>query len=233
LSRVHDGLKSEAAATLGSFLRSFGLRLSGTQASDIARLIAETAGHSRKQVIHTTILSALQRAVYTPSAKGHFGLALQHYTHFTSPIRRYPDLLVHRAIHAALDLATGYRYSPAEVKAQGLHCSLTEHRSDEAVWDVEQYFLCVLAQAKIGQTCIGIITAVTDFGLFVELKELQTSGLVHIKSLGNDYYRFNQKYQYLKGARRGKIFRIGDTLKVLIKSADPEARKIDLLPQRP
>ena len=229
LSRVHEGIKSEALPALDNFLRASGLHLKGTKATDISRLVEQTSEYDNKQIIHMMILSSLQRAVYAPSQKGHFGLALAHYTHFTSPIRRYSDLLVHRAIHASLGLASGHRYSLDELKSQGQHCSITERRSDEAAWDIEQYFLCVLAQTKVGQIYSGVITTVVAFGLFIELTELKTSGLLHIKSLTDDYYHFNDTQQYLKGSRRGKVYKIGDTIEVLIKSVRPKERKIDLV----
>lgn len=230
LSRLHDGIKREALPALDDFLRTSGLYLKGTESKDLARLVEQTSGHENKQIIHMMILSSLQRAVYTPSKQKHFGLALEHYTHFTSPIRRYPDLLVHRAIHATLGLASGHRYSVDELKSHGQHCSMTERRSDEAVWDIERYFLCMLAQAKVGQTYSGVITTVVAFGLFIEVIELQTSGLLHVKHLGDDYYRFNDTNQYLKGARYGRTYKIGDVLNVLIKSVRPDERKIDLVP---
>ena len=232
LSRVHKGIKSEALPALDNFLQASGFCLKGTKAIDLSRLVEQTSDHDKKQIIHMMILSSLQRAVYAPSKQGHFGLALAHYTHFTSPIRRYPDLLVHRAIHATLGLASGHCYSLEELKSQGQHCSMTERSSDEVAWDIEQYFLCVLAQAraKADQIYSGVITTVVAFGLFIELTELQTSGLLHIKSLKSDYYQFNDKHQYLKGVRRGKVYKIGDTIKVLIKSVRPDERKIDLVP---
>ena len=229
LSRVHEGIKRETLPALDDFLRSSGLYLKGVKAIDLARLIEQTSEHDNKQIIHMMILSSLQRAVYAPSKQGHFGLALEHYTHFTSPIRRYSDLLVHRAIHATLGLASGHRYSVDELKSQGQHCSMAERRSDEVAWDIERYFLCMLAQAKVGQIYSGVITTVVAFGLFIELSKLQTSGLLHIKHLRDDYYQFNDKNQYLKGARRGKTYKIGDVLKVLIKSVRPDERKIDLV----
>ena len=230
LSRVHEGIKKEMLPALDNFLRCLGFHLTGVEAIDVARLIDKTSEHASKRIIHMMILSSLQRAAYAPSQQGHFGLALSHYTHFTSPIRRYPDLLVHRAIHATLGLAGGHRYSLDELKSRGRHCSMTERQSDEAVWDIERYFLCVLAQAKEGQIYSGVITTVVAFGLFVELTELQTSGLLHVKCLGNDYYEFNEPHQCLKGVRSGKTYKIGQTIKVLIKSVRPDERKIDLIP---
>ena len=198
--------------------------------TDLARLIEQTSAHENKQIIHTMILSSLQRALYAPSKQGHFGLALKHYTHFTSPIRRYPDLLVHRAIHATLDSVCGHYYDKDELKSQGQHCSMTERRSDETVWDIEQYFLCELARTKVGRVYRGVVMTVTSFGLFIELTSLQTSGLLHIKYLADDYYQFNDIRRYLQGVRHGNTYKIGDVLNVSIKSARADERKIDLLP---
>ena len=229
LSRVHEGIKREALPALDNFLRALGLYLRSTKVIDLARLVQRTHAHENKQIIHMMILSSLQRAIYAPSTRGHFGLALKHYAHFTSPIRRYPDLLVHRAIHATLDSVCGHYYDKDELKPQGQHCSMTERRSDETVWDIEQYFLCKLAQTKIGQVCRGVVTTVTHFGLFVELTDLQTSGLLHIKYLGDDYYQFNDIHRFLQGVRSGDTYKIGDVLNVSIKSARPDERKIDLV----
>ena len=230
LSRVHEGIKREALPALDDFLRASGLYLKGTKVPDLAHLIEQTSEHKNKQVIHTMILSSLQRALYAYSKQGHFGLALEHYTHFTSPIRRYPDLSVHRAIHATLGSASGHCYAKDELKSQGQYCSMTERRSDEVVWDIEQYFLCELAQTKVGRVYRGIVTTVVAFGLFIELTDLHTSGLLHIKHLGNDYYQFNEERRYLKGMRNGDTYKIGDVLDVSIKSARPDERKIDLVP---
>ena len=228
LSRVHAGIKREALPALDDFLRTSGFYLKGTEAADLAHLIEQTSEHENKQTIHMMILSSLQRATYAPSRQGHFGLALKYYTHFTSPIRRYPDLSIHRAIHTTLGSTSGHCYNKGELKSQGQHCSMTERRSDEAVWDVEQYFLCQLAQTKVGQVYRGVVTTVTSFGLFIELTSLQISGLLHIKYLRDDYYQFNDIRRYLKGARSGNTYKIGDVLDVSIKSVRADERKIDL-----
>ena len=230
LSRVHEGIKRETLPALDEFLRASGLYLKGTKVIDLAHLIEQAADHENKQIIHTMVLSSLQRAVYAYSKQGHFGLALEHYTHFTSPIRRYPDLSVHRVIHATLDSASGHYYAEDELKSQGRHCSMTERRSDEVVWDIEQYFLCKLAQTKVGQVYRGVVTTVVAFGLFIELTDLHTSGLLHIKYLRDDYYQFNDVRRYLKGVRNGNTYKIGDVLNVAIKSVRPDERKIDLVP---
>jgi len=229
LSRVHEGMKKELLPQLNNFLRDLGLRLTGTNAKDLARIVEQTSEHENKEIIHTMILSSLQRAIYAPSTKGHFGLALTHYTHFTSPIRRYPDLLVHRAIHAVLNSTAGYLYGADKLKSKGQHCSMTERRSDEAVRDLEQYFLCLLAQTKMGRKYTGVITAVVAFGLFIELSELKISGLLHVKSLKDDFYEFNEAKNRLRGVRRGKIYKIGQVIEVAIRSVRPDERKIDLL----
>ena len=230
LSRLHEGLKKETLPMLSNFLRGLGFHLSANKAINLAHIIKQAAANENKQIIHTIILSSLQRAVYAPLAQGHFGLALKHYTHFTSPIRRYPDLLVHRAIHATLDSTAGHLYNADELKLYGQHCSITERRSDEAVWDIEQYFVCILAQAKVGQVYSGVITGVTAFGLFIELSELQASGLLHVASLGREYYRFNDKQPSLTGSRSARTYKIGQKIKVKIQSAHPTKRKISLLP---
>ena len=229
LHRVHQGVKPEAYETLTNFLNNWSLRLGGTRSKDFARLIQDMAGHPLQHIIQNAILRTLNRACYTPLAASHFGLALEHYTHFTSPIRRYPDLSVHRVIHHLLGSAAAYRYNKAEIKYQGEHCSMTERRADEAVRDVEQYLHCVYAQNYLDQSFTGLVVAVTAFGLFIELDELYVTGLLHVTALGRDYYRFDQAHECLVGRHSGETFRLGDKLDVSIVHVSTEQRKIDLV----
>ena len=229
LHRVHQGVKPDARVLLTNFLNDRGLHLSGTTSKDFAQLIRDIAGHPHQHIIQNAILRALNRALYSALPTSHFGLALKHYTHFTSPIRRYPDLSVHRVIHHLLGSASGYCYSEAEIKYQGEYCSMTERRADEAVRDVEQYLHCVYAQNYLGKACAGVVTAVTAFGLFIELDELYVTGLLHVTALGRDYYRFDKSHECLVGERSGETFRLGDKLIVKIVRVVAEQRKIDLV----
>jgi ribonuclease R len=175
-------------------------------------------------------------AAYQPDNRGHFGLALTAYAHFTSPIRRYPDLLVHRAIRYALTSGkpSDYSYSPAEMAAMAIHCSQRERRAEEAERDVDERFKCAWMEKHIGSEFDGVVTGVTSFGLFVELNESKVSGLVHISQLANDYYHFDAIRKLLKGERTGDQFRLGDHVRVQVLRASLEDRKIDfrMVPSR-
>lgn len=186
----------------------------------------------------------MQQAVYSPENKGHFGLAYEAYAHFTSPIRRYPDLLVHRNIRAAihtgkrikeLERPSGFTAKPAFVKhysmeemlALGEQCSMTERRADEATRDVVAWLKCEYMQGQIGNHFEGVVAAVTGFGLFVEIKDLYVEGLVHITGLPSDYYHFDAGKQRLVGDRTKRVFKLGDALNVRVVRVDLDERKID------
>ncbi|HUM92495.1 MAG TPA: S1 RNA-binding domain-containing protein, partial [Candidatus Competibacter sp.] len=165
----------------------------------------------------------------SPGNVGHFGLALEAYAHFTSPIRRYPDLQVHRAIRHVLNggKAADFPYSHADLVSLGEHCSMTERRADEAVRDAVEWLKCEFMLDKIGQIYDGIITAVTGFGLFVELNGVYVEGLVHVTALRNDYYHFDPVGHRLRGERSGQVYRLGDSLRVRVVRVDLDERKID------
>ena len=180
-------------------------------------------------LIQSVLLRSQSLAVYSPQNSGHFGLALDAYAHFTSPIRRYPDLLVHRAIRYALSKgkAKDYFYTPGEMATLATHCSQNERRADEAERDVDERYKCAWMEKHVGSEFDGIVSGVTSFGLFVELKESQVSGLVHITQLPNDYYHFDPIRHMLSGERRGLKFRLGDPVRVQVLRASLEDRKID------
>jgi ribonuclease R len=175
------------------------------------------------------MLRSLRLAVYGPVNLGHFGLALEAYTHFTSPIRRYPDLLVHRAIRSLITSGKNHRYpyEPATMQALGEHCSMTERRADEATRDAVAWLKCEFMLDKVGDEYDGIISSVTGFGLFVELKEIYVEGLVHITALPNDYYHFDAIGHRLRGERSGRVFRLGNTVRVKVMRVNLDDRKID------
>ena len=153
------------------------------------------------QLLQTVMLRSLQQAVYSPDNVGHFGLAYESYTHFTSPIRRYPDLLVHRAIKAVL---AGKRYEPGDWRELGEHCSQTERRADDATRDVEAWLKCYYMQDRVGERFDGTISGVTGFGVFVALDEVYVEGLVHISELGSDYFQFDAARHQLLGERTAR-----------------------------
>jgi ribonuclease R len=170
--------------------------------------------------------------VYSPENVGHFGLAFEAYVHFTSPIRRYPDLLVHRAIKACLEgrRYEGRRYDGLDWEALGRHCSETERRADEASRDVETWLKCHYMQGHVGGVYEGVVTGVTPFGLFVTLDDFYVDGLVHISELGRDYFRFDAARHLLLGERTGKRYRLADRMRVKLVRVDLDSRKIDFVP---
>jgi ribonuclease R len=217
---------------LQEFLLEFGLRMppnAKVKPKDFSDLLKQIKNRPDAGLIQSVLLRAQSLAVYSPEDSGHFGLALEHYAHFTSPIRRYPDLLVHRAIRYALahGKAKDYTYSANEMVSLGTHCSHNERRADEAERDVDERYKCAWMEKHVGSEFDGIVSGVTSFGLFVELIESQVSGLVHITQLPNDYYHFDPVRHLLSGERRGLQFRLGDAVRVQVLRASMEDRKID------
>jgi ribonuclease R len=174
----------------------------------------------------------MSKAVYQPKNAGHFGLALEAYAHFTSPIRRYPDLLVHRALKFAVNKqgAKGYHYKMAEMEQLGESCSRTERRADEAVWDVEEQLKVAYMQQHLGEEFNVIVASVAPFGLFVRIPELHVDGLVHVSALPPDYYHRDGSGTRLTGERGGREYRLLEKLRVRLTRVDLEQRKIDFVP---
>jgi ribonuclease R len=227
LYRVHEGPTPRKLEGLREFLKEFGLGLPGgdaPHAKDYASLLERIKERPDAQLLQTVMLRSLQQAIYSPKNVGHFGLAYESYTHFTSPIRRYPDLLVHRAIKAVL---AGGSYSPGDWQALGEHCSMTERRADEATRDVVAWLKCYYMQDKIGQIFNGTVSGVAGFGVFVALDELYVEGLVHISELGNDYFHFEPAKHRLIGERTAKRYRLGDRFGVRVARVDLESSRID------
>ncbi len=227
--RIHDGPTTEKLEALRGFLKEFGLQLGGKNkpsAKDYAKVLQKIKGRPDAQLLQTVMLRSLQRAVYSPDNIGHFGLAYECYTHFTSPIRRYPDLLIHRAIKAVLQEK---KYRPGDWHDLGEHCSKTERRADDATRDVESWLKCFYMQDKIGESFDGIISSVTGFGLFVALNEVYVEGLIHISELPSDYFHFDAAKHTLQGERSGLQYRLGDQLRVKLVRVDLETSKIDFV----
>jgi ribonuclease R len=180
-------------------------------------------------MIQTVLLRSLKRAVYAEENNGHFGLALECYAHFTSPIRRYPDLLVHRAIKHVVSgqKPKNFRYSKSEMQRLGEQCSIAERRADEATWDVTGWLKCEYMMDKLGEQFNGIVTTVTGFGLFIELDDIYVEGLIHVTALENDYYHFDSISHCLIGESSGQCYRIGDRVRVQVSRVDLDNRKID------
>jgi len=233
LYRIHEDPSPEKIEALRNFLKEFGIQLGGKNkpsAKDYAQTLLKIQGRPDAQLLQTVMLRSLQQAVYSPDIAGHFGLAYDYYTHFTSPIRRYPDLLIHRAIKAVLN---GKSYEPGDWNELGKHCSLTERRADEATRDVESWLKCFYMQDRIGECFDGVISSVTGFGLFVALDNVYVEGLVHISELPSDYFHFDATKHTLLGERTGKQYRLGDRLQVKLVRVDLETSKIDFVLAEP
>ncbi|HYG13992.1 MAG TPA: ribonuclease R, partial [Methylophilaceae bacterium] len=192
LYRIHEGPTPEKLEALRTFMGEFGFGVGGgdtPHAKDYGKLLARIKGRPDEQLLQTVLLRSMQQAVYSPDNIGHFGLAYESYTHFTSPIRRYPDLLVHRAIKAVLN---GEKYKPGDWHMLGQHCSMTERRADDATRDVTAWLKCYYMQDKIGEEFDGTVAGVASFGLFVALDGVYVEGLLHVTELGNDYFHYDK-----------------------------------------
>ena len=229
LYRIHEGPTPEKLLALREFLKSFGLNLAGgdePRALDYARLLSRVKDRPDAQLLQTVMLRSLQQAVYSPDNVGHFGLAYEAYTHFTSPIRRYPDLLVHRAIKAVL---ARKRYEPGDWHALGGHCSRTERRADEATRDVTNWLKCYYMQDKVGETFMGSVSGVAAFGAFIALDDVYVEGLLHVSELGRDYFHYDAAKHELMGERTKQRYRLGDRVRVQVARVDLGTTKIDFV----
>jgi len=248
LYRVHEGPSAEKLENLRSFLGELGLDLRGglkPTPTDYQSLLSEIVDRPDAHVIQTMLLRSLSQAVYQPENLGHFGLNYEAYAHFTSPIRRYPDLLVHRGIRRVIrsDMRSKqvlradadpippkkiFPYDVAAMAVLGEQCSMTERRADDATREVEAWLKCEYLQSHVGDEFSGVIAAVTGFGLFVELADIYIEGLVHISALPADYYHYDQGKQRLAGERSGRSFNLGDAVRVQVARVDLDDKKIDL-----
>lgn len=241
LYRIHESPGEERLLAFRDFLGELGLNLSGglePSPTDYAQLIKQIGERQDKELIQTMLLRSMKQAVYNADNAGHFGLALKRYAHFTSPIRRYPDLLLHRAIKYLIAKQNGtntdrwtptggYHYSFDDMDFYGEQCSMTERRADDATRDVADWLKCEYMQDHVGEELEGVIANVTGFGFFVRLSELHIDGLVHISTLANDYYQFDPIGQRLIGESFGAIYRLGDAVKVKVLSVNLDDKQID------
>jgi ribonuclease R len=249
LFRVHEGPSAEKLENLRAFLGELSLDLPGglkPSPEHYQLLLGTVEGRDDRHIIQTMLLRSLSQAVYQPENAGHFGLHYEAYAHFTSPIRRYPDLLVHRAIRAAirgrakaphikrvkgasaLKREKIYPYDMGAMAALGEQCSMTERRADDATREVDAWLKCEFLKDRIGEEFEGVIAAVTNFGVFVELSDLYIEGLMHVSALPGDYYHFDQAKQRLIGERTRQVFQLGGALTVRVARVDLDDRKIDL-----
>ena len=229
LFRNHLGPTPEKLATLREQLGLLGLQLGGGDnptPKDYAALAEQFKGRPDAELLQVMMLRSMQQAVYEPHCDGHFGLAYEAYAHFTSPIRRYPDLTVHRAIKAVLNQQT---YTPSKSwQALGVHTSFCERRADDASRDVENWLKTYYMRDKVGEIFEGKISGMTNFGLFVTLDGIHIDGLVHISDLGEDYFNFRPEIMAIEGERSGIRFNMGDKVSVRVARADLDTSKIDL-----
>lgn len=249
LFRNHMGPSDEKVEQLGNYLRSVGLSLQTTKGKvtpgDYQAIMESIKDRPDADVIQIRLLRSMSQAVYQNKLEGHFGLNYPSYTHFTSPIRRYPDLMNHRAIRYAINAALAEANTqvieakplkaqdwileePALLIAAGEHCSMAERRADEATREVMDKLKCQFMQQHVGSEFEGVITAVTGFGFFVELKDIYIEGLVHVSSLRSDYYHFDSVRQVLEGEKSKLLYSIGQTVQVQVAGVVLDERKIDL-----
>ncbi len=234
LFRIHETPKEEKLGDLRQFLAELALRLPGGDkptAKDYATLLDAVQERPDRHLVQTVLLRSMQQAMYSSQNLGHFGLAYPAYTHFTSPIRRYPDLVVHRAIKHLLagGTAADFDYSQADLQGIAEHCSVTERRADDATRDAVAWLKCEYMQDKIGEEFDGIITSVNHYGIFVELEDIYVDGLVHITALDNDFYHFDPVGHRLTGKRTGMVYRLGDAVRIQVAAVNLDDRKIDFV----
>ncbi|TCI04672.1 ribonuclease R [Corallincola luteus] len=242
LYRVHQSPGQERLQNFRRFIGELGLNLSGDDKptpSDFGALVSQIEGRPDQELIQTMLLRSMQQAIYDADNEGHFGLALAAYSHFTSPIRRYPDLLLHRALKYLVAKEThgdqkqrwtptgGYHYQTEEMDLFGPQCSMTERRADDATRDVDAFLKCEYMQDHVGDELFGVISSVNSFGFFVRLNDLLIDGLVHVSTLKNDYYQFDQVHHQLIGENSHTRYRLGDTVCVKVVGVNLEDRKID------
>lgn len=235
LNRVHPPPPVDTLADFRTFLAEWGLTLGGRNKPGTAHyqaVLQQVAGTPQAVLVQGALLRTLSQAVYAPETDGHFGLALEDYAHFTSPIRRYPDLNVHRTIKWALGVGAGAVAPPEEAQLQdlGAHCSQRERHAEQAGWAVVEALKCEFLEAHVGEEFEGEIVGVTNFGLFVEIERVRASGLVHISGLGQDYFVHEPEYHRLRGERSGQAYRLGDRMRVRLSRVNAQERKIDFEP---
>ena len=247
LYRVHEGPNAEKLDSVKQYLGSLGLSLGGgnkPSSRDYSNILSEISRREDSRLLHTMLIRSMMQAVYQQKNIGHFGLGFQVYTHFTSPIRRYPDLLVHRAIRHLIQTKSSrhvkyknkarigeqkiYPYTEKEIQALGVASSNSERRADAASYSVLDWLKCEYMENKVGEEFEGIVTSVTSFGLFVELDGIYIEGLIHVTDLSNDYYHYDPSNHILKGEKTKQVFSLGDKIEVRVARVGVLERKIDL-----
>ncbi len=232
LYRIHPKPTVEKVETTRQFLTAIGLTLEGgdqPESKHFSKVLENAKGRDDENIIKTVVLRTMKQAVYTPANEGHFGLAFEDYTHFTSPIRRYPDLLVHRAINRVLNKKK--RKPSKKMVETGAHLSMTERRADDASRDVEQWLKCEYMRDKVGETFNGVISGVAGFGIFIELTDIFVEGMIAMRDMKDDYYIFDDIHHQLKGERTGKTYQLGDSIKIQVASVNLDDRQMVFVPE--
>jgi ribonuclease R len=230
LYRTHPRPKQEKIEVTRQFLSALGIVLAGgdkPESKDFAKVLKQVKGRDDENIIKTVVLRTMKQATYTPLNEGHFGLAFDLYTHFTSPIRRYPDLLVHRAIKRVINKKN--RKPSKKMVQLGGHLSMTERRADDATRDVEQWLKCEYMRDKVGEEYSGVISGVAGFGFFVELSDIFIEGMIAVRDLRDDYYVYDEIHHRLIGRAAGKIFRLGDVVHIKVTAVSLDDRKISFV----
>ena len=236
LFRIHERPAPDKVEELRAFLEEFGLKLEGGDAPEprhFAAVLESAASRPDAHLVQTVMLRSLSQAAYAPGNVGHFGLAHRAYVHFTSPIRRYPDVVVHRAIRHVLRRGRPGDFEPARgssLAMLGDHCSMTERRADDATRDAIAWLKCEVRLDKLGEVCDGTITGVAAFGVFVTLDDVFVEGLVHVSALGSDYFHFDPVRHRLSGERSHRSFRLADRMRIRVARVDLDERRVDFEP---
>ncbi|OGT25165.1 MAG: ribonuclease R [Gammaproteobacteria bacterium RIFCSPLOWO2_02_FULL_42_14] len=233
LYRVHDLPEPDRLTGLRDFLKAFGLRLGGGEKptpDDYAKLLSRVSKRKDAHLIQTVMLRSLRQAIYSTDNRGHFGLSYETYCHFTSPIRRYPDLLIHRALKQVIGKRKKLSDDAEKMERIGEHCSMTERRADRASRDATDWLKCDYMKDKVGKIFDGFISDVTSFGFFVELKDIYVQGLVHVTALKKDYYTYDSTHHCLRGRSSSRVYRLGDVVRVQVARVDVDKRQIDFTP---
>jgi ribonuclease R len=237
LYRVHDEPDQEKLSHFRQFLNDLGIEsnlANDPSPLELTEALAQLGERPEQELIQTMLLRSMKQAVYQPDNIGHYGLALKAYAHFTSPIRRYPDLVVHRAIKAILasqgqQTSGEYAYENDEADQLGEQCSMTERRADDATREVADWLKCEFMQDHVGSEFSGVVSSVTNFGLFVRLDELQIDGMIHVSTLGNEFFHFDGAKHCLVGEHSHQVYRLGDKLQVQVSSVSLDDRRINLV----
>jgi ribonuclease R len=236
LYRIHERPDALKVSEFTKFAMTLGLALPKNNGSPrwFGQVLTLVAGTPKEYIVNNLLLRTMQRARYSPENTGHFGLAATHYTHFTSPIRRYPDLMVHRALSALLSHPSGKKTRPEKSSGPSLpeagdFLSEREKNATQAEWEMTDRLKVRFMADKVGESFAAVVSGVTDFGLFVELLDWFIGGAVAIADLDDDHYFFNEKNHCLTGRRAGRAYQLGDLIRIKVKSVEIQQRRINFL----